>query len=422
MLKNKRSSHVFGVMICAMAGLFYAYEFLLRILPGALQTELMAAFGHISAGQYGQLSALYYFAYSPMQLPVGLLMDRFGPRRILTLSCLLCAIGSWMFAQTDSLVIAGAGRFLVGLGSSFAFVGMLFLGHHWLPRKFFSLLAGLVTTFAMLTLMFGVVKITEIAASVGLHTIMTSLVGFGVVLSFVTYWIVKDGPQGEVVLQSQPLGQFFKEVWQVLISPKIWLIGFIGAALYTALSVFGELWGKVYLEQAHHLTSIEAARAISAIFLGWAVGAPCVGYLSDHTGYRCLPLFLGALLGMVCISIVIYVPGLSWWNLSILLFLYGIFTSCEIIVFVMGKEMCDARLAGTVFASVNMIVMLGGMVLQPLVGYMLDWFAGSNAQMHVAYVYQVNDYRVALSVLPASLFLVMLLVGLFKYKFSETLQ
>lgn len=413
MQKTKNPYLAYGILICTMAGIFYAYEFLLRILPGALQTELMEAFGHLSAGEFGQLSALYYFAYSPMQLPVGLLMDRYGPRRILTFSCLICAIGSWMFIQTDNLAVVGFGRFLVGFGSSFAFVGMLFLGHHWLPRRFFSLFAGLVTTFAMLTLMFGVVKITAVAATIGLSTILYSLVWFGLILTFCIFWLVKDTPNNEQLPHRQPWSDFFKEVLHVLVKPNIWLVGFIGAALYTALSVFGELWGKVYLEQAHHLTNMEAAQAISAIFFGWAIGAPLVGYLSDHTGHRVFPLFWGAVLGLVSISIVLYLPGLSFLTITFLLFLYGLFTATEIIVFVMGKELCEGRLAGTVFASVNMIVMLGGMIFQPLVGYILDWSAGASQQAN--HIYTVHDYRLALSVLPFSLIVVIVLLALFKF-------
>ena len=111
-----------GSLICAIGAFFYCYEFVLRIIPGALQSELSAAFGHISATTFGQLSAFYYFAYSPMQIPVGMLMDRFGPRRLLTFACLCCTLGSWMFADISSMLVAGCGRFLVGFGSSFAFV------------------------------------------------------------------------------------------------------------------------------------------------------------------------------------------------------------------------------------------------------------------------------------------------------------
>src|SRR3990167_11538252 len=117
-IKNTPKHLWLGVLICTVAGLFYCYEFVLRIIPGVLQTEISAAFGHISATEFGQLSAFYYFAYSPMQMPVGILMDRYGPWRLLTLACLCCTVGSWMFMDTTSLTVAEAGRFLVGFGSS----------------------------------------------------------------------------------------------------------------------------------------------------------------------------------------------------------------------------------------------------------------------------------------------------------------
>ena len=152
---------IYGSIICFVAALFYCYEFILRIIPGALQTELSTALGHISATTFGQISALYYFAYSPMQMPVGMLMDRFGPRRLLTFACICCTLGSWMFTLTSSIFLVCSGRFLVGFGSSFAFVGVLSLALHWLPKRYFSLVVGLITTLGMLGLMYGEVKITE---------------------------------------------------------------------------------------------------------------------------------------------------------------------------------------------------------------------------------------------------------------------
>src|ERR1044072_4329198 len=126
-ISNSKSQTRFGILVCAVGAFFYCYEFVLRIIPGALQSELSAAFGHISATTFGQLSAFYYFAYSPMQLPVGMLMDRYGPHKLLTFACLCCTIGSWMFTDVSSMLIAGCGRFLVGFGSAFAFVGVLSL-------------------------------------------------------------------------------------------------------------------------------------------------------------------------------------------------------------------------------------------------------------------------------------------------------
>ena len=405
---------ILGSIICAIATLFYCYEFVLRIIPGVLQDELSAAFGHISAATFGTLSALYYFAYSPMQMPVGILMDRFGPRRLLSLACLCCTAGSFMFSYSSSMLIAGSGRLLVGFGSSFAFVGVLSLAVHWLPRRYFSLVAGLMTTLGMLGLVYGEVKITELAGSMGLNYVLLTMVVIGLILTALIFLVVRDGPGGSAV-KAQSLPDFYRNIVRVLISPQVWLIAFVGACLYTSLSVFGELWGKSYLEQAHHLTKLQAAKTISAMFLGWAVGAPLAGYFSDRTGRRVLPLVIGAFMSLVCISIVLYCPGLSYVALNALMFFYGLFSGTEIVIFIMAKENSGAALSGTVFAAANMIVTLGGVIFQPLVGSLLDKF-GSGQQVAGVHVYSVIDYQLALSVLPVSLLLVMVAAFFLKEK------
>lgn len=407
-----RKHALMGILVCAVGAFFYCYEFVLRIIPGALQSELSAAFGHISATTFGQLSAFYYFAYSPMQLPVGMLMDRYGPRRLLSFACLCCTIGSWMFTDTSSMLIAGSGRFLVGFGSSFAFVGVLSLALRWLPRRYFSLVAGLITTLGMLGLVYGEVKITDIAVTLGWMHVLRMMIVIGAVLTVIIFLIVRDSPDGHIAYK-HPLPEFFSNVWHVLSSPQVWLIGFVGACLYTSLSVFGELWGKTYLEQAHHLTKVEAARTVSAMFLGWAVGAPIAGYFSDSTGRRVLPLVVGAIMSLICISMVLYVPNISYINLNILLFLYGVFSATEIIVFIMAKENSGAKLSGTVFAAVNMIVTLGGVIFQPLVGKLLDTFGDSNI-VAGEHIYSVVDYQLALSILPLSLLVVTILAFFMK--------
>lgn len=403
---------ILGSIICFVGALFYCYEFILRIIPGALQTELSTALGHISATTFGQISALYYFAYSPMQIPVGMLMDRFGPRRLLTFACLCCTLGSWMFTLTSSMFLVSSGRFLVGFGSSFAFVGVLSLALHWLPRKYFSLVAGLITTLGMLGLVYGEVRITQWSMSIGWEQVLLLIALIGSILSVLVFFIVRDGPEGYKP-HKYPLPEFFQNVLQVLMSPEVWLIGFVGACLYTSLSVFGELWGKTYLEQAHHLTKVEAAKTISAVFLGWAVGAPVAGYISDYTGKRIVPLVVGAISALVCISLVLYWPHLSYWNLNILLFLYGLFSATEIIVFIMAKECSGAKLSGTVFAATNMIVALAGVVFQPLVGKLLDTF-GDSGIIGGEHIYTVVDYQVALSILPISLLMVTILAFFIK--------
>ena len=390
-----------GSIICIVGALFYCYEFVLRIVPGILQSELSASFGNISATTFGNLSALYYFAYSPMQLPVGILMDRYGARKLLTLACLSCTIGSLMFSYPSSLLIAGAGRFLVGFGSAFAFVGVLSSAINWLPYKYFSLVAGLMTTIGMLGLVYGEIKLTALTHSFNLEHILFMLVAIGAIMTITIFLIVKDSPEKKAS-SIPPLKEFLKDVVIVLKTPQVWIIGFIAACLYTSLSVFGELWGKSYLEFAHHLSKSEAAKTISWMFIGWAIGAPASGYLSDKFSNRFAPLLIGAIFSLIFISAILYVPNISKNTLNFLILMYGIFSSAEIVAFIMANEFIKKAMPGTIFAVINMIVTLGGAIFQPLVGAMLDLFSDGTVIDNV-HVYNMHDYQIALSILPISL-------------------
>lgn len=400
--KNKTLSLWWGVAICTVAALFYCYEYLLRIIPGVMEPQLRVAFGSISATAFGTLSAYYYFAYTPLQLPVGILMDRFGPRRLLIAACLLCAFGSWLFTYMVDYTFAAIGRFLVGFGSAFAFVGVLALAINWLPKQFFSMVAGVVTMLGMLGAIIGQMGMTVLVTTVGWQTVLGLAVLVGLILTVLMIFVLRDTPERRHIAKQTNFRRFFIDSMLVLKDAQMWLIGLVGSLLYLSLSVFAEVWGKTYLMMAHGLNNLTASSSVSMVFLGWAIGAPSLGLFADLLDRRITFLVLGALLSAVSISWVLYVPNLSLMSINILLFCYGFFCSVEVVVFTLAKNNCEPRLAGTALAAVNMIVMLGGVIFQPLVGKFLDYF-WNGALYHHMRVYSHADYQLVLSFLPLSL-------------------
>lgn len=416
---NRFVTHVLPWMVCGIASLFYTYEYFLRVAPSVMPTELMWSF-HIDAAALGNLAAFYYYAYTPMQLPVGMLMDRFGPRRLLTLACLSCALGSYLFAFSHLLWLASLGRFFIGFGSAFAFVGVLKLATIWLPAERFALVAGLTTTLGMIGAVFGDDMITRFLMHHGWRQTIRYTADIGVLLAIVIFIVVGFGKK----LAQQPplkpieLGLLFKGLLKVISNSQLWLTGVIGSLLYLSLSVFGELWGVLYLEQVHHFSKLTAVHANDMLFFGWAVGAPAAGWISSRIQRRVLPLTLGTLLAAIFITICLYVPHLPKSAVFTTLFLYGLCCSVEAIVFAIGREKSPEKLSGTALAVINMLVMLSGVLFQPIVGIILDRLRGPQVGS-IHRIFSAYDFKIALMVLPIGALLATLLTFFVKETYCK---
>ena len=403
---EQKTSMFFPWLICGLGALFYCYEYFLRITPSVMADDLMRSYG-LTAAAFGNLSAFYYYAYAPMQLPVGVMMDRYGPRRLLTVATLLCAIGTYLFAISDQFAYAAAGRFLVGFGSAFAFVGVLKLAVIWLPPERFAMISGLATALGAIGAIVGINSLAALVQIQGWRSTVYMTAILGIVLAIIIYAIVRDHrqtSQDAYALGQSSYRSLFTSLFKLIRKPQIWLNGIVGFLIYLPTSAFADLWGVPYLENSYHLSTAHASGAISMIYLGWAIGAPLAGLISDRMRRRCMPMVIGAMTAAILIAMVLYIPAIPELGLYIILFIFGVFSSAQVIVFAVGRELSPAKLSGTAIAFTNMIVMLGGFIFQPVIGKLLEmhWHGKVFNGIHI---YDVSDYRYALLVLPIGLML-----------------
>lgn len=407
MTKTKNTA-ITGWIICSLAAIFYCYEYLLRMEPSVMVTELMHAF-QANATELGTLSAFYYFIYTPMQIIVGLLSDLYGPRKILTLAVITCAIGSYVFGIAHTLQVAAIGRLLIGFGSAFAFVTVLKLATVWLPKRFFALFVGMATALGMIGGMVGSIVLSSLVHNIGWQQTITVGTVLGVILAPLVWFIVRDKPQ--IILQQKDetkakpqYRETFIGLLKILKKPQMWLNGFIACLLYLSLSLFAELWGNSFLINVYHLSLESVARANSMVFLGWLIGGPLIGYISDVTYSRRTPLLIGCLLSAISISLVIYFPQINISCLYLLLFLFGVFSSFEVLCFAISRENNPDNLVATASSFTNLLTMFGGIVCQPLVGKILDIF-WSGQTLNGDRVYSAINYQYALTILPLAFLL-----------------
>ena len=419
-------SYALPWVICFVAALFYCYEYLLRILPGTMVPQLQSAFGthglQLDATQIGNLSAFYYYAYSPMQLPVGVMMDKHGPRWVITMAVFACAIGACLFGMTTSLVVAQIGRFMMGFGSAFAFVGVLKLASSWLPPNRFAFMAGLTTALSMFCAMKGTTLLTELNTTIGWQKTVIGLACIGIILLPITWLVIRDEPENAVSIDSTELGykNLFTDILFSFRNSQIWINGLVGCFMMAPTVIFAELWGSQYLESVHGLSKLEAPKALSMIFLGWAFGGPIMGFLSDFLRRRKIPLMLNSFATGIVLAIFVLAPGLSMKQIYLLMFLTGFFSGAEIIVFAVGRENCPSRLAATVVAVTNFVVVMGAL-LQVLTGYVLDLY-WSGIIVDGVKIYSRAENQMAMLILPLCSLLAFLLCFFLRETFCQSFE
>ena len=409
-IKNNKRYMLVAWLICGLGALFYSYEYFLRISPSVMEQSLRARF-NLSATGFGLLSAFYYYAYVPMQLPVGVLMDRFGPKRLLTIACAVCVLGTFLFGGTMLFSVAALGRFLVGLGSAFAFVGVLKLATIWLPEDKLAMVAGMASALGTIGAMIGDNLLGDMVTLVGWQHTLNLTAIFGVGLVFVLWFGIRDNKRYQI--QSGTIDSFKKSMIDlgiIIRNKQIWINGTYGCLVYLPTTVFAELWGIPYLSSAHNVSHASANFCNSLLFLGFTIGAPLMGFISDKIKRRKLPMLAGASGAAVIMMIILYVPGLDVTTLAILMFVLGLLYSVQAIVFAVGREVSPGEAAGTAIAMTNMIVMLGAMFLQPLVGRLLDWSLNARHALSTSVqdmpvekmqqLYTAADYQFALSIIP----------------------
>lgn len=416
--ENRRDYTIIGWLICALGALFYSYEYLLRIAPSVMQHELRSHFD-LSATGFGLLSSVYYFAYVPMQLPVGVLLDRYGPKRLLTFACLICVLGTFLFTATSVFWIAALGRFLVGFGSAFAFVGVLKLATIWLPENRLAMVSGITSALGAVGAMLGDNFLEIFVKKLGWIETLNITAVFGIGLTFIL-WLGIHDKKGHYRQSGtvSSLRRGLVDLGIIIRNKQIWVNGMYGCLVYLPTTVFAELWGIPYLQHAHGLSSSAAGVANSLLFLGFILGAPLMGYISDKLSRRKFPMVIGAIGASIVMTLILYLPGLNTTSIHSLMFLLGLLYSAQAIIFAVGRELSPGEAAGTAMAVTNMVVMLGAMLFQPLVGRLLDFSLLTHVNKATAItgkaaehlkLYTMHDYQFALSIIPLGILIAAIL-------------
>lgn len=398
-------SEVIAWSIWGCAALFYLYEYVLRVSSSVITDDLMLAF-NVQATSLGVLVSFYYIAYVPLQIPCGVIVDRFGVRPVVTFSALLCTIGSLLFAYSTDLFVAQIARFLLGAGSACAYLSCTTVGATWFRPERFAVIAGVTMMMGTFGGMFGGKPFAMLANAIGWRDAMVIAAIVGVGVTIAAWLIIRDRKPDHTnsdSITNHSDNTLLHGLKVISRNPQVWLIGIYGGLMYVPLSAFAELWGVPYLMKAHGINNETASFASAMIFLGMALGSPLGALFSNLIKSRVKVMSWSAITTMLVFSYVIYVPDISLNLTYVLLFIAGFVCGGQILYFAAAKEITPFQYSGTTIGFTNALVMSSGIIFQPLLGIILDEVWDGNINSEGMPIYTLHDYQQALTTVPLCL-------------------
>jgi len=405
--------HPMKWIIWGLAAFFYFYEFFLRVAPSVMIPELMSAL-NVDATAIGALTAFYFYIYAPMQLPVGMLADRYGARKLLCLAAFVAGCGAFLFASATTFWVASIGRFLMGAGSSFGFVGMVYICSHWFPEKKRGILIGFGSSIGMLGAVAGEGPFREMIDLIGWRLSNVFLGVLGIVLALAIFLVVRSDPPEMRKFdekKKKAKSHILSDLKIVCKNGYSWLNAAVSLFLYVATPGFAGLWGIPFVHTVYGMSIKLAGYAVSMVFVGWAIGGPVLGHFSDKLSRKKPILLFSSLIGAFLMAIVVYVSALPLWILFLLFFLIGFISGAQLLNYSYAIDLMPESVKGTAAAFNNCIVVIGAAAIQPLVGFVLDknWVGQMEKGIRI---YSPEAYKIALTFFPLA-FLLAFIFGLF---------
>ena len=389
-----------------LGAFFFLVDYILRVSPSVLTPTLMKLFD-ANAFTIGGFSAFFYYAYIGMQIPVGILVDRFNPKILLIMSVLLCAGSTFMFAEMNSISMGLLSRLLMGFGASFAFVGTLKLISVWFKAEQFAFLAGLTQAMGMVGAMIGQGPMAHVYSALGWRGSMYSIGALFIAIAVFMMIFIKD-KQNHLVHQQSTAHKEVK-IWPslkiILTNSQTWLNCLFIGFLYAPSACFGEQWGASFLSLNQGISIEAAGHETGMMFIGLAVGCPILGYVSDRLQRRLLVMRVSAVVCLILLSIVIYgrlIPGfghISPMMYTMILFVYGFFNSGIVSSYALASEINPRQLTGIALGITNMASVIIGAAMIPIVGFVLDNLWNGVIVDHVR-IFELREYHMAFLALP----------------------
>ena len=365
----------------------------------------------LDAESLGFLGGAYFYTFALLQIPLGPMLDRIGPRIVVTVLGLVGAFGSLLFAYSPSYPVALLGRVLIGAGMGCVLMGSLKVFVVRFPPELFATLMGSIVSIGTLGNVLAASPLAYLTSLIGWRKTFFLAGLVTAALALLVYWVLGKGGEGGQPSPSAPAElpiPVLSSIRRILRSLSFWEMGAVSFFRYGTFISLSGLWLGPYLMDARNYSPIQAGNLLMVLALGYILGGPVAGRLSDRSFYSGKAV---ALAGMVLYSVTLIpligiVTVETPFAFGLLFFGMGFFNSFGVIVLSHGKGLYPAAMSGTVMTGINFFTMAGGAVLMPALGRVIKSFppAGSS--------YPVEAYRLCFLICFLGMVVSLVLYGL----------
>lgn len=367
-----------------IASLFYAYQYVLRVMPNIMLNDIMLQF-NIDAAVFGQFSGAYYIGYCLMHLPVGIMLDRYGPRKVMSGCILLTVIGLLPIIFSDHWIYPIVGRILIGTGSSAAILGTFKIIRMVFGEQGFTKMLSLSVSIGLAGAIYGGVPVSYFCESYGYKTVVVFFALFGILFAALTYLIVPE-------MEPSQKSTVISDIKTVLRNPRVMMVCFLAGLMVGPMEGFADAWGSEFLKQVYGFDSHTSNYLTSMIYFGMFL-APLLSRIAEKTGS-----YLGTIVGAGIVMFVIFVMLvggiLNLDTIGIAFFIAGICCAYQILAIYVASTYVSENVVGLTTAVANMIIMSFGYAFHSLIGLVITSSGQANGAL--SYTYGITVVPIAL--------------------------
>ena len=391
-------SLTFRYILWIAATLFYAFQYIIRVFPSLVYDDIAVAFS-VRADDYSLFTGIYYVGYALLHLPIAYALDRVGPKVVLPLFMILAALGNMPLVYSTSWDAVVWGRFLIGIGSSAAILGVFKAVRLAFKQEHFALMLGISVTVGLMGAIYGGKPVAYLLADHSKAFVVNSFLVAGLILAALTFLVAPNTKEKASI----KLESLWSDTKAIFTNSRVVFTALFGALMVGPLEGFADVWGPKFLSTLYSFSVADGAELTSYVFFGMAVGAILLPYVAEKTKAYYEVTTLSGLVMAAGFWMVMYI-SMTFSVLATVFFVIGIMCAYQVLLMHMNGQNVRAEVSVMAASLTNMIVMIFGFVFHTAIGRMMTvaWDGQVDTATN-APIYSLEAFKYGLLVIPAGL-------------------